>query len=148
MTQTATSDQQIPAFDFLPALPDELTLEERVILSRFRGRAEPMWNHLGELITVVGVLVVDDWKRDLSGDYILDEDGAKIPCKRCFFLTQDNRLYSSPSNVVYNFVRTDLLPVWGKDGRPGMLFGPVPVRIAMGKTKNGQNTFFLKMEFE
>src|ERR1700685_2318023 len=64
-------------------VPEEATMAERMLLQLFMNTPVPLWDHTGETITVVGVLVFDDHKRDEEGKYIIDgETGEMIPCKR------------------------------------------------------------------
>lgn len=135
-------------------IPEDATDEQREILTQFMQPRTPLWEIAGvpptgnsprpddaSVITLLGVVCIDDYKKAENGQYLVDEETGELqPCTTSLFLTVDGRVFNSPSPAVARWVRDNLLKLWG-----GPLYGklrkPKRVRVEKTKTRNGRPTF-------
>jgi hypothetical protein len=123
------------------SIPEDATIEERLSLMAFMGDTLSLWHQAGETLTFVGIQVVNAFKRDENGAFVLDDEDAPVPCKLTLWKTEDGKLYRAQSPVAYGFCRDKVWPVMTAHNKPGMLLAPVSIKIGHKLTRNGKQTF-------
>lgn len=102
---------------------------------------------MGNTLRVKGVVYHDDFKRDNDGQYLLDEEGARIPATRCIFLLADGTLRSSTSPLCSAFVIQKLIPLFGRPGKKmGHLIVEIGMKVLPYKTKAGRRSYDFAIE--
>lgn len=158
MTQTTTLELRrtvdvdgVASFD----IPEEATDAQRDLLAQYLQPATQLWDIAGmppspgrpapqddSVISLVGVIAYDDYVKDASGQFVVDEEtGALKPCTTTRWLTSEGLLYFSHSPAAADWVKSNLLKLYGGP-LMGSLRKVVRVRVEKRKTATpGRFTF-------
>jgi hypothetical protein len=148
-----TTEQElelVPAF----TIPEDATIEQRHMLSRYRRGSTPLLDLAGSVLPLVGVIYHDDLRRDETGEVLIQEDPetglpGPVSCTRTIFLAQtidgEEKAFHTFSSIVHVWVTKELLPLFGKEGRMGDLLDLVEVSVATKKSKTGRK--YLALDF-